>query len=366
MYGLDDYDFSLPEVLIAQRPAARRDHARLMLLHRTRGMVRHHHFFELADLLRADDLLVLNNTRVIPARLYGHKQTGGKVEVLILDYAAGLGRLQTDGAFVSPCLLKASKRPRPGTQIHFNDRLGAEVLDSNAEIHTLRFWSRGDFEAQLTQAGEMPLPPYIRRDADGQTAVDDHRRYQTVYAKETGAVAAPTAGLHFSAPLLDQLRRRGVQLVEITLHVGYGTFLPGRVDDIRQHRMHAEWFSISATSAQRINRHRRQGGRIIAVGTTCVRSLEYAADEDGQLQAGSGPNDLFIYPGYRFRIVDGMLTNFHLPRSTLLMLVAAFAGRERILAAYREAVRRRYRFFSYGDAMLIHPELRERGTDAGV
>jgi S-adenosylmethionine:tRNA ribosyltransferase-isomerase len=366
MYSLDDYDFSLAEELIAQHPAARRDHSRLMLLHRTRGMVRHHHFYELADLLRADDLLVLNNTRVVPARLHGRKESGGKVEVLILDYAGGLEKLQSEGTFISTCLLKASKRPHSGTRIHFNDSLGAEVLDSKAEIHTLRFWSQGDFQAQLAQTGEMPLPPYIRRAGDVDAAIDDHRRYQTVYAKEAGALAAPTAGLHFSAALLEQLRRQGVQRVELTLHVGYGTFLPVRVDDIRRHRMHAEWFSISAESAARINRHRRRGGRIIAVGTTCVRSLEYAAGENGQLKAGSGPNDLFIYPGYRFRIVDGMLTNFHLPRSTLLMLVAAFAGRERILAAYREAVRRQYRFFSYGDAMLIHPELRERTPDVGL
>jgi S-adenosylmethionine:tRNA ribosyltransferase-isomerase len=366
MYSLDDYDFSLAEELIAQHPAARRDHSRLMLLHRTRGMVRHHHFYELADLLRADDLLVLNNTRVVPARLHGRKESGGKVEVLILDYAGGLEKLQSEGTFISTCLLKASRRPHPGTRIHFNDSLGAEVLDSKAEIHTLRFWSQGDFQAQLAQTGEMPLPPYIRRAGDVDAAIDDHRRYQTVYAKEAGALAAPTAGLHFSAALLEQLRRQGVQRVELTLHVGYGTFLPVRVDDIRRHRMHAEWFSISAESAARINRHRRRGGRIIAVGTTCVRSLEYAAGENGQLKAGSGPNDLFIYPGYRFRIVDGMLTNFHLPRSTLLMLVAAFAGRERILAAYREAVRRQYRFFSYGDAMLIHPELRERTPDVGL
>ena len=366
MYVLDDYDFSLPEELIAQHPAARRDHSRLMLLHRARGMVRHRHFLDLADLLGADDLLVLNNTRVVPARLHGRKETGGKVEVLILDYAGGLEKLQTEGTFISTCLLKTSKRPRPGTRIHFNDSLGAEVLDTQAEIHTLRFWSRGDFQEQLARTGEMPLPPYIRRVPGGEAGIDDHRRYQTVYAKEAGAVAAPTAGLHFSAALLAQLQRRGVQQVELTLHVGYGTFLPVRVDDIRQHRMHAEWYSISAASAERINRHRRRGGRIIAVGTTCVRSLEYATGEDGLLKAGSGPNDLFIYPGYRFRIVDGILTNFHLPRSTLLMLVAAFAGRERILAAYREAVQRQYRFFSYGDAMLIHPELREPAPDAGV
>jgi S-adenosylmethionine:tRNA ribosyltransferase-isomerase len=366
MYTLDDYDFSLPEGLIAQQPAARRDHSRLMLLHRGRGDARHRHFYELPALLGPDDLLVMNNTRVVPARLRGCKDTGGKVEVLILDYAGGLEKQQAGSPFTSVCLLKASQRPRPGTRIHFSDHLTAEVLNSNAEIHTLRFWSRGDFQALLERTGEMPLPPYIRRSPDGAAVAGDRQRYQTVYAKQAGAVAAPTAGLHFSEPLLAQLQHRGVQRAELTLHVGYGTFLPVRVDDIRQHRMHAERFSIAAETAEQINRHRRRGGRIIAVGTTCVRSLEFAADEDGVLKAGSGRNDLFIYPGYRFRIVDGMLTNFHLPRSTLLMLVAAFTGRDRILAAYHEAVARQYRFFSYGDAMLIHPDIGERTPDAGV
>ncbi|MBL0714021.1 MAG: tRNA preQ1(34) S-adenosylmethionine ribosyltransferase-isomerase QueA [Desulfosarcina sp.] len=366
MYTLDDYDFSMPEGLIAQHPVTRRDQARLMLLHRTRGDIRHRHFYELSDLLSADDLLVLNNTRVVPARLFGRKQTGGKVEVLILDYAGGRQAQQTPGDFISECLLKASKRPRPGTRIHFSDHLSAEILESHAEIHTLRFSSRGDFHALLERTGEMPLPPYIRRPSTPGAAAGDRRRYQTVYAKQAGAVAAPTAGLHFSETLLAQLQARGVKRVELTLHVGYGTFLPVRVDDIRQHRMHAERFSISPQTADRINRHRRQGGRIIAVGTTCVRSLEFAADEDGFIKAGSGRNDLFIYPGYRFRIVDGMITNFHLPKSTLLMLVAAFAGKASILTAYRKAVAEQYRFFSYGDAMLIHPDIRNREPYAEV
>ncbi len=355
MYTLDDYDFDMPEALIAQHPVKRRDQSRLMTLHRRRGDLGHHHFFDLPELLGAGDLLVLNNTRVIPARLFGRKATGGKVEVLILDYAGGLAAQQTEGQFVSDCLVKASKRPQTGSRLFFNDHLQAEVLGSRAEIITLRFSYPGkDFAAWLAQAGEMPLPPYIRRADNGESAANDQRRYQTVYAKQAGAVAAPTAGLHFSEALLERLAARGVQTVELTLHVGYGTFLPVRVDDIRQHRMHAEYFAIAPEVAARINRHRRQGGRMIAVGTTCVRALEFATDDDGRLVAGGGRNDLFIYPGHRFRMVDGMITNFHLPRSTLLMLVAAFAGRDNILAAYRAAVDRKYRFFSYGDAMLIH------------
>ena len=367
MYTLDDYDFDMPDALIAQQPAARRDQSRLMTLNRSRGAVGHHRFYELPDLLDDGDLLVLNNTRVIPARLYGRKATGGKVEVLVLDYGGGLADQRGGGHFVSDCLVKASKRPQPGSRLFFSANLRAEVLASRAEILTLRFsCPGGDFAALLEQAGEMPLPPYIHRSGNDISAASDKQRYQTIYARQAGAVAAPTAGLHFSDDLLARLAGRGVQTVELTLHVGYGTFLPVRVDDIRKHRMHAEHFTITPEAAERINRHRRQGGRIIAVGTTCVRSLEFATGEDDRLRARSGPNDLFIYPGYRFRMVDGMITNFHLPRSTLLMLVAAFAGREHILAAYRAAVHHRYRFFSYGDAMLIHPGVNESETHAAV
>ena len=310
---------------------------------------------------------MLNNTRVVPARLWGRKETGGRIEVLVLDYAGGLATQTAQGQFVSDCLVRASKRPQPGSRVFFNGHLQAEVLSSRAEIHSLRFFYSGDdFGALLDEAGEMPLPPYIKRSGTGASAAVDRKRYQTVYAKKAGAVAAPTAGLHFSRDLLDRLADRGVPTVEITLHVGYGTFLPVRVDDIRQHRMHAERFVIAPQAAQRINRHRRRGGRIIAVGTTCVRSLEYATGEDGWLKSGSGRNDLFIYPGYRFRMVDGMITNFHLPKSTLMMLVAAFAGRDHILAAYRKAVEEKYRFFSYGDAMLIHPAAKGDDGHAAV
>jgi S-adenosylmethionine:tRNA ribosyltransferase-isomerase len=352
MYSLDDYDYVLPEERIAQAPAPERDQARLMVMDRRTGAVRHHQFQDLPDLLTARDLLVVNNTRVVPARLLGHKSTGGKVEVLILDYAGGLQRLSAGGAFTSACLIKASKKPKPGARLHFGDDLSAEIIASRDDIHTLRFTSPHPFEATLERTGIVPLPPYIKRAAPAENPHDRHD-YQTVYATEKGAVAAPTAGLHFTPRLMQALEARGIPVVALTLHVGHGTFLPVRVTDIRDHAMHAERFTVTPTVAKAINRHKARGGRIVAVGTTSVRTLEYAAGPDGRLQALDGQNDLYIYPGYRFRLVDAMITNFHLPQSTLLMLVSAFAGREAILAAYREAIHQRYRFFSYGDGMLI-------------
>ena len=352
MYSLHDYDYALPEELIAQRPAQTRDQARLMAMNRQTGDLQHHRFQDLPSLLTPRDLLVVNNTRVVPARLFGHKSTGGKVEVLILDYAGGLQRLETDGAFTSACLVKASKKPKPGTQLHFGDRLSAEIMALQGDIHTLQFTSPQPFETTLEQIGVMPLPPYIKRSAPAENPHDRHD-YQTIYASEKGAVAAPTAGLHFTPGLLQALDAAGIPVVALTLHVGYGTFLPVRVTDIRHHQMHAERFTVSGTVADKINRHKAQGGRIVAVGTTSVRTLEYATAPDGQLQALDGQNDLYIYPGYRFRLVDAMITNFHLPQSTLLMLVSAFAGRQAILDGYREAIAQRYRFFSYGDGMLI-------------
>jgi S-adenosylmethionine:tRNA ribosyltransferase-isomerase len=306
----------------------------------------------LPDLLTPCDLLVVNNTRVVPARLLGHKSTGGKVEVLILDYAGGLQRLSAEGVFTSACLIKASKKPKPGARLHFSDDLSAEIIASRDDIHTLQFTSPHSFEATLERTGIVPLPPYIKRAAPAENPHDRHD-YQTVYATEKGAVAAPTAGLHFTPRLMQALEARGIPVVALTLHVGHGTFLPVRVTDIRDHAMHAERFTVTPTVAAAINRHKARGGRIVAVGTTSVRTLEYAAGPDGRLQAMDGQNDLYIYPGYRFRLVDAMITNFHLPQSTLLMLVSAFAGREAILAAYREAIQQRYRFFSYGDGMLI-------------
>jgi S-adenosylmethionine:tRNA ribosyltransferase-isomerase len=352
MYSLDDYDYVLPEERIAQTPAPERDQARLMVMDRRTGAVRHHQFQDLPDLLTPRDLLVVNNTRVVPARLLGHKSTGGKVEVLILDYAGGLQRLSAEGIFTSACLIKASKKPKPGARLHFSDDLSAEIIGSRGDIHTLQFTSPHSFEATLERTGIVPLPPYIKRAAPAENPRDRHD-YQTVYATEKGAVAAPTAGLHFTPRLMQALEARGIPVVALTLHVGHGTFLPVRVTDIRDHAMHAERFIVTPAVAKAINRHKARGGRIVAVGTTSVRTLEYAAGQDGRLQAMDGQNDLYIYPGYRFRLVDAIITNFHLPQSTLLMLVSAFAGREAILAAYREAIHQRYRFFSYGDGMLI-------------
>lgn len=352
MYSLLDYDYNLPPGLIAQTPAEQRDQARLMVMDRRTGALRHRRFEDLPDLLSPRDLLVVNNTRVVPARLLGNKTSGGKVEVLILDYAGGLQRLTADGVFSAECLVKASKKPKPGTQLVFGQDLSAEIVASMETTHLLKFKSRRPFEAALQQVGVVPLPPYIKRGHPGQTA-RDRRDYQTIYASENGAVAAPTAGLHFTADLMRALADRGVPMATLTLHVGHGTFLPVRVPDIRHHRMHAERFSITPAMATTVNRHKAAGGRIVAVGTTSVRTLEFACGSDGQLQAMEGLNDLYIYPGYRFRVVDAMITNFHLPQSTLLMLVSAFAGRRTVLAGYREAIRHNYRFFSYGDGMLI-------------
>lgn len=343
MYRLDDYDYHLPEALIAQRPAPVRDQSRLMHLDRTTGAVVHRRFGDLVDLLAPGDVMVLNNTQVVPGRLLGRKPTGGKVEVLILDYALGAAQK------VFMCLVKAAKRPKPGTRLLFDRGLEAEVLSVDERTCALAFSGPVDFEQALEAIGHMPLPPYIRREDEGE----DRHAYQTVYAAHKGAIAAPTAGLHFTDKVLQQLARKGVQLVYLTLHVGYGTFLPVRSDDIRRHRMHAEWFTLPADTATAINAAKAHGRRVAAVGTTCVRTLEYCADPQGRVAAKNGACDLFIYPGYRFKVVDAMITNFHLPKSTLLMLVSAFAGRDAILNAYTAAIREKYRFYSYGDGMVI-------------
>jgi S-adenosylmethionine:tRNA ribosyltransferase-isomerase len=353
MFALDDYVYALPEELIAQFPAAARDHSRLMQVVRVSGDRCHRQFVDLPGILSPGDLLVLNDTRVVPARLLGCKATGGQVEALLLDFHGARRRWQAQGEFVSPCLVRAARRPRPGSRLHFGATLTAEVLASEGDWLQLRFTADGDPAAEILLQGRMPLPPYIRRARHQAPPGSDTTDYQTVYAREDGAVAAPTAGLHFSRDLLARLADRGIQTVAITLHVGYGTFLPVRVADIRQHRMHAEYFRIPAAAAAAVNAARHDGRRVIAVGTTCMRSLEFACDPEGHLPACEGMNDLFIFPGYRFRIVDGLITNFHLPRSTLLMLVAAFVGREAMLSAYRDAVAQGYRFYSYGDAMLI-------------
>ena len=353
MYDLNDYDYQLPEDRIAQMPMDQRDRSRLLVLDRQSGDVAHHRFFELSRLLRPTDVLVVNNTAVIPGRLVGRKETGGKVELLILNYADRIRDPKNPDRMICDCLLKASKPTQPGRRLYFDGGLMAEVIGVHKNIHRISFAYPGDFEQLLYRIGQTPLPPYIRRNGGGNGA-NDQEKYQTVYASRKGAIAAPTAGFHFTASLLDLLRRVGVEVVEITLHVGYGTFLPVRVADIRAHKMHSEMFSVPRKTAAAISLAKRAGRRIVAVGTTCVRTLEYSFDANGGLTAGSGHCDLFIYPGYRFKIVDAMVTNFHLPKSTLLMLVSAFAGRKTILKAYQSAIENGYRFYSYGDAMMIH------------
>ena len=352
MYTLDDYHYHLPETLIAQIPAFVRDGSRLLHLNRDDGSIGHRHFNEIADLLHPTDVLVVNDTRVVPGRLHGRKKTGGKAELLILDYGEADDRAQDDCTRVYHCLIKASKQARRGTRIFFDEGLVAEVQDFSDGIYTVQFSSPAPFDELLHRIGRMPLPPYIKRDDTGPDEAD-RMRYQTVYAREQGAIAAPTAGLHFTDNILARIREKGITVTSVTLHVGYGTFVPVRVDDIREHRMHEEWFSISPETARTVNQARTTGRRVVAVGTTSVRTLEYAARSDGRVMPGSGRCDLFIYPGYTFKVVEAMITNFHLPRSTLLMLVSAFAGRETMLDAYQAAVAEKYRFFSYGDAMLI-------------
>ncbi len=352
MYSLSDYDYDLPEALIAQQPQKPRDYSRLLLLDRKKDQTSHHTFYEICDLLDGSDILVVNNTKVIPARLVGKKETGGKVEVLILNDAGWRKSQTNERGVVCDCLVKASKGPKPASLLFFDQGLKGEIIDCRNGIFRIRFTCRGDFENILYQIGKMPLPPYIKRH-DGKKTFADRTAYQTIYASQKGAIAAPTAGLHFTDALVDKIKTRGVKIAAVTLHVGYGTFLPIRVKDIRQHRIHAEWFSISQTAADLINHSKKSGNRIIAVGTTCVRALEFASDDQGAVVAGSGCCDLFIFPGYQFKVIDAMITNFHLPQSTLVLLVSAFAGREKILNAYQEAIDKKYRFYSYGDAMMI-------------
>jgi S-adenosylmethionine:tRNA ribosyltransferase-isomerase len=346
VYSLCDYDYELPPERIAQTPAGRRDRSRLLRLERGSGTVSHHRFEEVARLLRPGDLLVVNDTAVIPARLTGRKPSGGKVEVFLLDYTGGV---RQGGRFACDCLVKASKPVRNGSLIHFGEGWSGRVTGKAEGVCRIEFSGPADIDALLDRLGHVPLPPYIRR--GDQPA--DRTSYQTVYAAVRGAVAAPTAGLHFTPRLLAEIRAQGVGVAAVTLHVGYGTFAPVRAADIRSHRIHSERYRIGPEAAAAVNAAREEGRRVVAVGTTAVRTLEHAAGPLGRVQEGEGWCDLFIYPGYRFKTVGAMLTNFHLPQSTLLMLVAAFAGRETILAAYREAIAAGYRFYSYGDAMLI-------------
>ncbi len=352
MFSLDDYAYDLPKERIAQQPEKKRDLSKLLFLRRDDGSISHHKFHEIYHLLSPSDILVVNNTEVIPGRLIGNRDAGGKVELLILDYAEGSQPEQGEGELVYNCLIKSSKRQKPGARLVFQENLKAEVIQLKDGIHRVKFIFDGEFETLLYRIGMVPLPPYIKRDTD-DAGCNDRLSYQTVYASQKGAVAAPTAGLHFTKELLARIHSKGVRIVFVTLHVGYGTFLPVRVNDIREHRMHSERYHIPEETAFVINQGKTEGRRIVAVGTTCVRTLEYASDERGNISSGPGACDLFIYPGYQFRVVDAMVTNFHLPQSTLLMLVSAFADREKVMNAYRSAIREGYRFYSYGDAMFI-------------
>ena len=336
-----DFDFDLPHELIAQVPLPQRSASRLLLLDVAAGGREDRMFRELPGLLRPGDLLVFNDTRVLPARLYGRKESGGAVEILIE---------RVTGAHEATVQLGVSKKPKEGGRIELADGSHAVVLGRDEGFFRLRFEAPEPLEKLLLKLGEMPLPPYIERHADAA----DLERYQTVYAREPGAVAAPTAGLHFDEALLAELRQRGVDFGYVTLHVGAGTFQPVRVEDIGDHHMHREWLNVGASLVEQIHRTRAAGGRVIAVGTTVVRALE-SATVDGELRPFAGETQIFIFPGYRITSIDGLITNFHLPQSTLLMLVSALAGREFMLDAYRHAVAQRYRFFSYGDAMLILP-----------
>lgn len=348
--NVSDFDFDLPERLIAQTPLAERTASRLLVLHKETGETEHRTFTDLKNYLRPGDTLVLNDTRVLPARLFGVKaDTGAKAELLLLK------RLEGDAW---EALVRPGKKIRAGTVLHF----GAEGEDSSKPLLTavveeegemgarrVRFQYEGIFNELLDRLGQMPLPPYIKE------RLEDRERYQTVYSKHEGSAAAPTAGLHFTEAYLEELQRMGVRLCWITLHVGLGTFRPVTAQNIDEHEMHSEWYSVSEEAAELLNRTRAEGGRIAAVGTTSCRTLETIGQrfEDSPVQACSGWTDIFIYPGYRFRLVDALLTNFHLPKSTLVMLVSALAGREAVLNAYKEAIEREYRFFSFGDAMFI-------------
>jgi S-adenosylmethionine:tRNA ribosyltransferase-isomerase len=340
---LEEFDYTLPPDLVAQEPVPERSDSRLLTLDRKSGALAETGFSGIVELFRPGDLLVVNDTRVIPARLLGRKESGGRVEVFLV-------RRLSRPEECWECLLRASKAVQPGGRIHLPEGVIATVVERRGDDSWTVAFSPGlDFSDWLERTGSMPLPPYIKR----PVADSDRERYQTLFARVKGAVAAPTAGLHFTAGLIDALRSRGVEVMPLTLHVGLGTFLPVRVDDLREHRMHRERYDIPAATAAAVAARKQGDGRVIALGTTTVRALEHAAREDGTVPAGEGEADIFIYPGYRFRVVDALITNFHLPKSTLLMLVAAFAGRERLLAAYAEAVQRRFRFFSYGDAMFI-------------
>ena len=336
-----DFNFHLPEELIAQHPLEKRDTSRLMVLDKATGEIEHKHFYDVLNYLNLGDTLVLNNTRVLPARLIGEKEnTGGKIEFLLLK------RIEGDKW---ECLAKPGKRAKIGTIFTFGEgKLKCKVVDIVEEGNRIiEFIYDGIFEQVLDELGEMPLPPYITE------RLEDRERYQTVYSKEKGSAAAPTAGLHFTKELLEKVKEKGVNIAYVTLHVGLGTFRPVKVDDVNEHVMHSEFYHLEEEDAKIINDTKKNGGKIISVGTTSTRTLETIGDENGMVRAQSGWTNIFIYPGYEFKVVDKLITNFHLPESTLIMLVSALAGKEKVMNAYNEAVKERYRFFSFGDSMII-------------
>ena len=350
MFDIENYNYELPPSSIAQVPASERDHSRLLAVDRSNRSFSDNHFYDLPELLRAGDLIVVNDTKVVPARLFGKKESGGRVEILVLEFP---DPADEDSA-ARACLLKSSKRPKVGSRLFFDSGVSGkvkEILDGGRV--RISFGGEPSIDALLQEKGFMPLPPYIKRENNGSHALLDRERYQTVYSKNMGAVAAPTAGLHFTDDLINQLGEIGISVVPLTLHVGYGTFQPVRTVDIRDHKLGEEFYRIEPETAAAISQTKKNGGRVVAVGTTVVRTLESAIESDGSIQPGEGKTDLLITPGFSFNIVDSLITNFHLPKSSLLFLVSAFADLDLIKDAYKSALEKSYRFYSYGDAMLI-------------
>lgn len=356
-FSLEAYNYNLPRGNIAQHPAKQRDHSKLLVLANNTRTIMHKRFADIADLISPGDILVVNDTKVFPARLFGHKETGGKAEVFLLELPREKETLSSSAHYKiaeTTALVKSSKRPGRGSVIHINKSLSctvAEHFDNGKVGMHLQYPASGDLQDILQQCGSVPLPPYIGRSAG--TRDEDRQRYQTVYANTTGAVAAPTAGLHFTKQLFEKIRIRGAHVATVTLHVGYGTFAPVRCENIREHKIHSEYLTITEENAERMNRVKNNGGKIWAVGTTTVRALEFSGTSDGLVKSINTWCDLYILPGHRFRVVDNLITNFHLPKSSLLFLVAALCGRKQLLKCYDEAIARNYRFYSYGDAMAI-------------
>ena len=362
--NLRDFDYHLPRRLIAQEPVLIRDNSRLMAVNRRTGSFEHRLFADLPEYLQPDDALVINETKVLPARLIGKKESGGKVEILLvrkmkpgetpITAEEGLRGERYEGSSAWECLVKNSGKLRPPTSIFFSEEVEGELVGKTpAGLWKLFLKGKEEIDRKIQQIGFPPLPPYIRRNGNEGAKAMDLERYQTVYARKEGSIAAPTAGLHFTEKLLKDIKKKRVAVLPLTLHVGVGTFLPVKEEEIEKHRLAPEFFEVPRETASAVNEARASGKKVMAVGTTVSRALESCADENGKIESKSGETDLFIVPGHRFRVVDVLVTNFHLPRSTLLMLVSAFAGRELILAAYEEAIRENYRFYSYGDAMLI-------------